>query len=382
MSNGQLVTHLRAVVEFEDFKSTILGALSQTQKRNAVESSTELKAQEGDTDVNQNEAQPGEQSSTPVPSPPLQQRSTSSTPASSTLQRVMEDRRKRLEAEKAAEDAAEKERLKAVAQARREAASSGKSGTPESKQSLYAQEQRKRQQEAKAERERILREIENDKAARKEKEAERRALAKADAADIAQAENALEVSSAKPPNWAASTHVQQCALQVRLFNGVTIRGRFEPQATLSKDIRTWIAEQRTDGDTPFTLKQIVTPLPSRTITISEEEESLQSLGLLPSATLVMVPIQGYTGAYASGQGIVGKAVSLGYNAASTGRNMLVGALGTVLGFGRAVPNNEEPTPNENPGQAQAAVGEGVRYRTLRSQQEEDTDHQLYNGNQV
>lgn len=289
----------------------------------------------------------------------------------------MEERRKRLDADKAAKDAAEKEQRKSIAQARPEAAD-GRPGDPVSNQSQYAQQQRKRKLEAKAERERILREIENDKAARKEKEAQRRALARAEAADADKETGPIDAKL--PQNWAASG--QQCALQIRLFNGLTSRGKFAPQATLSKNVRTWIAEQRTDGDTPFTLKQIVAPSPSRTITISEEEQSLQSLGLLPSATLVMVPIQGYTNAYTSDRGIIGKAVSMGYNAASAGGSLVAGALGTVLGFGRATAESEDTSHGDDSsatsGPAQA--GESARFRTLRPR--EDTDHQLYNGNQV
>ncbi|KAL8862298.1 MAG: hypothetical protein Q9178_001307 [Gyalolechia marmorata] len=325
-------------------------------------------------------------SSLPTSSPMPQQETTASpiasqqetpttTSTSSSLQQVMEARRKRLDVDKAAKDAAEKEKRTNIAQARREAADPGSSapGDPVSNQSLYAQQERKRKLEAKAERERILREIENDKAARKEREAQRRALARAEAADAEKDAKPIDV---KPPrNWAASA--QRCSLQIRLFNGFTIREKFAPQQTLSKDIRPWIAGQRTDGDSPYILKQIVTPLPSRTITISEEEQSLQSLGLMPSATLVMVPIQGYTNAYTSDQSIVGKAVSLGYNAASAGGNMVLGTLGTVLGFGRAEDAGGREDSNATSGAA--AASEGTRFRTLR--QNEDTDHQLYNGNQ-
>ncbi|KAL8772039.1 MAG: hypothetical protein Q9209_002705 [Squamulea sp. 1 TL-2023] len=311
-----------------------------------------------------------------------QAESTTSTPSSSTLQQVIEDRRKRLEVDKAAKDAAEKEQRRRIAETRREAAesTSTKPGDPVSNQSLYAQQQRKRKLEAKAERERILREIEIDKAARKEREAQRRALAQVDAADT---EKDAEPVDAKPPrHWGASG--QQCSLQVRLFNGQTIRAKFTPDQTLSKDVRIWIAEQRTDGDTPFTLKQIVTPSPSRTITISEEEQNLQSLGLLPSATLVMVPIQGYTNAYTGDRGVIGKVVSLGYNAASSGGNMVVGALGTFLGFGRAEAGSEQTSGHDesNSAPGPAAAGKGTRFRIWRQIEGEDTDHQLYNGNQL
>ena len=48
------------------------------------------------------------------------------------------------------------------------------------KQATYAAQQRKRQQEAKLERDRILQQIEHDKAERKEKEEQRKALARAE----------------------------------------------------------------------------------------------------------------------------------------------------------------------------------------------------------
>ncbi|KAL8738034.1 MAG: hypothetical protein Q9181_001102 [Wetmoreana brouardii] len=411
--NGQLVAHLRAGLDLQEFKTAIFEALSQPRTQDGRHSVVGSTIQEDKVDRGRDEPPSGAHSqhasgvtemdrghltgteasttssSTPLPPRAAPVETTNATLASSTLQRVMEDRRRRLEADKAAKDAAETERRKAVAQARREAADAA-SGTPLSKQSLYAQEQRKRKQEAKAERERILRQIENDKAERKEKEAQRRALAKVEAAEAMDAEEASDLTDRDlPKNWASATQSQQCSLQVRLFNGATIRGKFAPEQTLGNDVRTWIAEQRTDGDSPFTLKQILTPMPNKTIAISEEEESLQSLSLLPSATLVMVPIQGYTGAYPSDQGMVGRAVSAGYNAASFGGSMLKGAMGTFFGFGRATPSDRGPaTEEQSPEDSSStysrtvAEGEGVKFRTLRRQGEGDTDHQLYNGNQV
>ncbi|KAL8799406.1 MAG: hypothetical protein Q9200_007551, partial [Gallowayella weberi] len=380
---------VRTGVDSEHFNSVIMGALLETPKQKIPEVPNSTSATSATpqpettilTDPSSTIQHPDMMVSRAATSSAQDQERTAPTPTSSSMQQVMEDRRKRLEADKALKDVAEKERLRAIAQARYEAATQE---SPVSKQSQYAHEQRKRKLEARAERERILKEIENDKTARKEKEAQRRALAKAEAADAGEQVNSKDV--ALPPQWAANILPQptqtgqQCSLQVRLFDGVTIRGKFSPQASLGRDIRTWISEQRTDGDTPYTLKQIVTPLPSRTITISEEEESLQSLGLLPSATMVMVPIQGYTGAY-SDQGIVGKAVAMGYNAASTGGNMIVGALGTVLGFGRATPNTGESPSERNEHRQPLAAGEGIKFRTMQ-RRDDSPDHQLYNGNQV
>ncbi|KAL8954258.1 MAG: hypothetical protein Q9183_007235, partial [Haloplaca sp. 2 TL-2023] len=145
---------------------------------------------------------------------------------------------------------------------------------------------------------------------------------------------------------------------------------------------------RTDGDTPFTFKQIVSPLPNKTITISEEEESLRSLGLLPNATLVMVPIQGYTGAYTNTeQGVLGRAASVGYSAAFAGGGMIRDALGTFLGFGRATApsaSTETQASGADNGVTEQAGsrGDGVKFRTLRRPGEGEREHQLYNGNQV
>ncbi|KAL8930517.1 MAG: hypothetical protein Q9208_000701 [Pyrenodesmia sp. 3 TL-2023] len=398
--NGQLVEHLRAGVEFEDFKIAILKALSQTGAHEADRDSREpIPSDHGgvqfqdnaDSDgTNRSDIQIAGTADTMNFTPPR-----SSTPqgevTTSSLQQVMEGRRKRLEADKAAKDVAEKEKKKAVAQARR-AAASASPGYPVSNQSLYAKEHRKRKQEATQERERILRVIENDKAERKQKEAQRRALAEAEAeaAKASADEKATESNSQRnKPEWGATPNPQQCYLQVRLFDGTTLRGRFDPSQTVGCAVRKWIAEHRTDGDAPFTLKRILTPLPNKTITISEEEECLESLNLLPSATLVMVPIQSYTGAYINGPGLVGKGVSVGYNAACAGGNMLKGALRTVLGLGHAGATTQEHIAQERESDHSShmkyratAVGEDSNFRTLRTQEDKHTDHQLYNGNQL
>lgn len=313
-------------------------------------------------------------------------------PVNSSLQQVLADRRLRLEADKAAKDAAEREKRQAAAKARREAASAGQ-GTPSTKQSSYAQEQRKRQLEANEERQRILKAIENDKAERKERESQRRALAEIEQAGV---ENASRVSKSAneriPKTWGAAAHMQQCSLQVRLFDGTTIRSKFEPQHTLNKDVRPWLARQRTDGDTPYTFKRILTPQMNKTVSISEEEESLQSLGLLPSATLVMVPIRGYTEIYSNDRGMVGKALSLGYTAASAGGSLLRGTLGSVLGFGRAtldtggteLEGGFDRSKSDNNHQQAAATGgqQRIKYRTLYQQQAERENNELYNGNHL
>ncbi|KAL8954008.1 MAG: hypothetical protein Q9222_000169 [Ikaeria aurantiellina] len=412
-NNGQLLIHLQADVPFDDLRIALSRTFTRVAERrarvdvntNPINSSSRNdgpdsqsrppggaqpqpeahnQAAEGNIRTTNSAFNPQGAASAPSDAQPSATTSNSSSP---TLRQVMEDRRKRLEADKAAKDTAEKEKRKAVGQARRDAAAAAPS-TFTSKQSLYAQEQRKRKQEAKAERERILRDIDNDRAARKEKEALRRAQVQAEAADAGNVERPRDIKV--PQHWSASGSQQECSLQVRMFDGHTIRGKFAPEQTLNDATRAWIGKQKTDGDTPFTLKQILTPLPNRTITITEEEQSLESLGLLPNATLVMVPIQGYTGAYQNDRGIIGNALSTGYNAASAGGLILIGAVETVLGFGRTTTGTQSAAGEGN------SQGDGSRekswraeavqrknFNTLKRQgKADDDDQQLYNGNQV
>ncbi|KAL8895246.1 MAG: hypothetical protein Q9207_008246 [Kuettlingeria erythrocarpa] len=394
MSNGQLVEHLRAGIGFEDFRIAILKAFSRSDANGGDPDSG--KTVPSDHRGSQFQDRPASESTkrpdVGIAGPANTMNSTpprSSTPQSeataSSVQQVMEDRRKRLEVAKAAKDADEKETKKAVAKARREAASASL-GDSVSNQFSYAQEQRKRKHEAKEDKERILRAIENDRIERKEKETQRRALAvEADDVDKGIASN----NQRNAVKWGANPYPQQCSLQVRLFDGATIRGRFEPSQTLGSVVRKWIAEHRMDGDSPFTLKQILTPLPNRTITISEEEESLQTLGLLPSATLVMVPIQNYIGAYTSDRGLVGRTITVGHNAACAGADLLKRVVGTVLGLGRAGANVQEDTTQGKVSKGSShseyhatAVRDSAIFRTHGAQEGRLKEHQLYNGNQV
>ena len=304
---------------------------------------------------------------------------------SQTVQDLLADRRQRLEIDKREKDAAEKAQRKAKAEAREEAMVVAPNSA-KAKQATYAAQQKKRQQEAKLERERILRQIEHDKAERKEKEERRKAIAKAEAEGTDRAGGLVNQQLANEVNYLKSTRSRECALQVRLFDGSTVRSRFPSDQTLRGNVRPWIDQIKSD-DIPYTFKQVLTPLPNRTLSISEEEEDLQSLGLDPSATLVIVPVQGYTAAYSGGQSIVSKGTAAGYSVISAGAGMVTGALGTFLGLGRAMAPGEPPEASNSTMQGNAeadTVGTGSRIniRTLRDQQDSQDVHQLYNGNQV
>ena len=301
---------------------------------------------------------------------------------SQAVQNLLADRRRKLESDKKEKEAAENADRKAKADAR-QAAILSDPNSAKGKQATYAAQQRKRQQEAKLERDRILQQIEHDKAERKEKEEQRKALARAEAEekdDSALADEQLknEINRSKP------TRSKECAIQVRMFDGSNIRHKFSSDATLRTDVRAWIDKERLDGDIPYTFKQILTPLPNRTLSISDEEESLQSLGLTPSATLIMVPVQGYTAAY-DHQGLVSRGASTGYSVIAGGAGMITGALRTVLGLGQATGQTNEPQENPAVGATESetrGAGSNINIRTLRDQREGRDGHQLYNGNQV
>ena len=309
----------------------------------------------------------------------------SSAQHSQTVQNLLADRRRRLETDKTAKDAAEKAERKAKAEARKEAMIVAPDSA-KAKQATYAAQQRKRQQEAKVERERIVRQIEHDKAERKEREERRKAIAKAETGGNDGAGGLVDqqlASESKLPKTVKST---ECAIQIRLFDGSTIRSRFAPDRSLRGDVRPWIDHEKSD-DIPYMFKQVLTPMPNRNLSISEEEESLQSLGLSPNATLVISPVQSYTAAYSGGQGFVSKGASAGYNVISAGADLITGALGTFLGLGRATAPVEVPEANGTRAQESAEADKvgtalGPNIRTLRDQEDAQKDHQLYNGNQV
>lgn len=241
-----------------------------------------------------------------------------------------------------------------------------------------------------------MRQIEADKADRREREERRRALARAEAAvEAASSDGAdglvdkqLSSDETRRHTSLRPSSSKECAVQVRLLDGSTIRSRFPSDHTLRTHVRAWVDEQRSDGDVPYTFKQILAPKPNRAITISEEEESLQSLGLTPSATLVMVPVQGSIAAYGGGgPGLLSKGLSAGYGLVSGGVGVVTGALGAVLGVGQAAqPASTASAPSSGDSQSShttpSSTTGGVNVRTLRDQQAARDDHQFYNGNQV
>lgn len=262
----------------------------------------------------------------------------------------------------------------------------------------YAEEQVIRKRNAKEDLDRIRKKVEYDKQARRE----RNEYSRAAAAGLYQ-DHESEISLS-PSHTSSLSTSGRTGLQVRLLDGSAIRSTFEPSTKLS-EVRQWLDSNRTDGDHPYTLKQLMTPAPSRPINDEDRGKSLDSLGLHPSATLVMSPLQGLAAAYqqspvAAAQTIAGLIWS--YIVAAVLR--VVSMIKTFLGLGerpqqdslsqattgdrasRAVTSEGTST-----GTAMASSDSGIRIRSLKDQRrgnidpDEDatrSEHQLYNGGGV
>ena len=310
----------------------------------------------------------------------------------SAVQRLLQDRRERLEKDKEKKQLEEVAERKAKAEAQKKAIQAAPDSA-KAKQATFAQEQRKRNLEAKSERERVLRQIEQDKIERKERNERHKELLKADALEgLSKDSNAPRLQAKGNENAQTKSHGEcesraskSCAVQVRLFDGGTIRSKFAVDQTLT-DVREWVDKEKLD-DVPFTFKQILTPLPNRSFMISEERERLVHLGLVPNATLVMVPVRGYTAAYTdSPQSVISRVSTLPANVVTAGVGLVSGALGSILGFGQAGPSGEDPhaqAPSPSQSEQQPDSSElGSHVRTLGGWRDGRDEFQLYNGNQV
>lgn len=383
-SQGEILMKLESGLSKKDFKDAIfdvLGDPSPTAQLHSASLSipssdpSPQSSSENTANTPSSSSQPNQDVGAPATSLPTRLQT------SPAVQTLLDERAKRLEADKKEKGNAEKAERKAIAESRQNATINAPESA-QAKQSGYAQEQRRRQKDQRLERERIMAVIENDKKERREKEERRRA------AVIADAEGSLEgkgITPAEPKlsktygNAISSSTQKNCAIQIRLLDGSTIRNHFPASATLRTHVRPWILSEEAvglGGDPPYTFKQILNPLPNRTISISEEEEPLSSLGLMPSATLVKVPVPKFTDAYSGGEvGYISRGVNLGYNALHGGFGFVSGLLGRFLGLGQAVPYNDEVEGSNST--QRSSKGEGSEGSgTGRDPQ------QFYNGNQV
>jgi hypothetical protein len=237
--------------------------------------------------------------------------------------------------------------------------------TLQNQQVDYIKMQKEREQKAKDERERIKQQIKADRDERRRLDQLRKQQ------EVASEPGTQSNPAAKPK----SSH--QIRVQVRTFDGSTLRQSFEPSSTIAKEIRPWV-DEASKQTAPYNLKLILTPMPNKNIEAGEEEQSLPDLGVKGSCTLVMVPVQGYVESY-TGSGpanLVISAVSGGYNLLSGTAGALFGGVRSVLGYGRT---GEEVPQTANPTTPEASQ---VRVRSLADQRAEAAkrDQQFYNGN--
>lgn len=289
--------------------------------------------------------------------------------------------------------AAETTRRETIRQGKKRAVTSEppQTSNPVSKgnQKVWRQQQLNRERKEREERERVLALIRQDREERKERaERQKSSLTSQDSSQVSHEPSQSTKSKLK---------VSEYRLQVRLFDGSSLRSSFAPTQTIRSDVRRWIDSQRSDGSTPYNLKQILTPLPNKTISISEENQPLCELGLGTTANLVMVPVQNYTEAYsASEASLPVRGLYAGYNLVTGAVGTVAGVVGSFLGIGQGQPSSRlpsasdrsTPVPDSVPSN-EAGVGRRntrtVRtnnVRTLRDQQPDQPDRQFYNGNQV
>lgn len=258
---------------------------------------------------------------------------------------------------------------------------------------------RKKQEEEREELARIKARIEADKAERKA-QAEAR---KAEREKLAGAEH----STSQIPTATSSkgSNAKEVHLNVRMFDGATIRFSFPRTANLQDDVRPWIdrefvarAENPSERHPPYYFKQILAPLPSRELSAGEEGQTLGDIDLAPSATLVLVPVKGYTDAYSgASRGIVSgpagsvmNMVGAAFNVAGSAVGYVSSTLSSVLGSGGggAAQQDSQQQPAQgrslgNTAPQEPPASAGIRVRTLADQRSrEPRNEQLYNGNQV
>ncbi|KAK6417799.1 hypothetical protein LTR81_008924 [Elasticomyces elasticus] len=254
-------------------------------------------------------------------------------------------------------------------------------------------QQRKKNEEAKHDRQRVLAQIEADKQNRKTRFQSQQAQAQQ-----------IPLESPLPASRLADTRRSvgaggMCNLQIRLFDGSSIRSRFPTTSTLAKDVREWVKEQSPPGsggaDIPFTFRQILAPQPSRSIEVSEEHETLADLDLAPSATLVLVPVAGSVSAYADGEGgwygwgsglvssAYGALPNVGYYLPSFSRLYMGGTADAVEPGntdGAAMAGADSEAPAGATGQVRGAKTRTLADQRAEARDERDKRTEFYNGN--
>jgi len=235
----------------------------------------------------------------------------------------------------------------------------------------WSRKQREREKKQREERERIKAQIKHDHAERLQVDKLRR-----QAAVEPKVHNASEAA-----NLTTRCPSSEIRVQVRMFEGSTLRSTFPKSATVASEIRPWI-DSTVQQRTPYNLKIILTPQPNHTIEAAEEAKSLEDLDIIGSCTLVMAPVKGFVDSYGPpGPGLVGSAISSGYNLLSGSLGAVFHGVRSMLGFGQTMVEHQSPSSTEE-APSSTPMGQ-VRIRTLADQRiDSQKDQQFYNGNQL
>ncbi|KAL1876283.1 hypothetical protein Daus18300_002911 [Diaporthe australafricana] len=402
--NGELKEYISAGTSKEEFVRRVSGAF-QAQTASGGQASATSAAQPDSTPAAAAAAAaavPSEPPSSESQTPGEDTPASSSTPSSSEQQGqpsmaavAQEDEARRQAARKEREALERRRREQAKLQEEQQAAQDPAKAKQNDAKKKAAQQLAERQRQAREDRARVLKRIEDDRAERKARDEnnrvardmERRAAAGEDVEEITAA-----AGEPAPTSLPRRQH-DQCALQARLFDGSTIRTRLPAKATLGRDVRKWIDEARTDGNTPYSLKVILTPLPNRSIDpATEEDQTLEELGLTPSSTLVLAPVDRPVPAYPS--------INAGlYNPVSHLIAAVLAFIGGILGsITGAVSGSGSRSSNGNSGAGQRAApeqqdrsqaqttgrdgGSASRINGFQNPDDSNRDQQLYNGNSL
>ncbi|KAF4469530.1 UBX7 UBX (ubiquitin regulatory X) domain-containing [Fusarium albosuccineum] len=356
VKNGELKEYITPGTSKDDFLrrvQTAFNAISQSPAA-AQPATTATSTAQVET-----EAAVAPEESSPLSVPPS---------TSENVRRILAERAARLQAQREeAERKAKEDRAKTKEKAKAEAEAG--MDTDNARAHKAAEAVKKRKQQDQEERARILKRIEDDKAERRLR-AEEREKQRADS--LKGGDVAASLVNAPDSKLPSMTRVgAMTALQVRLFDGSTLRSRFKTESPL-KEIRSWVDESRTDGSQPYTFKQVLTPLPNRNIDETEEDQALGDLGLSPSSTLVLIPVKKYTSAYnGSSQNIFSRFI-----------NFILSIFSWFFGLfgsGEERGTNRGPADGED---APATSRDQSRIRGFQNPNDQQRDQQLYNGNSL
>lgn len=369
MKHGELKEYIAAGTTKEDFLRRISNAFSAGATAPAP--STPAASSEAAAAVpTPNARSPAAGESMPSGSP--------ESDGSETVRRVLAERAAKAQKEAAARQA----KVEAEAQSQAQVASSAKgkekaplnSSTPPPQTEAQREASellRKKKAQQNDERQRILKRIEGDKESRRLEAIQREKQRQENRA--AEEAEAQEKQQARAAARAVSSENATAAIQVRLTDGSTLRNKFKATDAV-KDIRSWVDKDRSDGQGAYFFKQVLTPLPNKDIDATEERKPIRELGLSPSSTLLLIPIQRFAAAYeepAASQGIFGKIIGL-FLGIFTWILSLVG-----LGGQRPTEAQQESEATDA-----AAALRGQRMRAFQNSGDRLRDQQLYNGNSV